>query len=341
MKRLIQVFLCHASEDKAVVREVYDRLVREGLAPWLDEESLLPGQHWDEEIRMRLQQADFILIFISQHSVNKRGYVQREIKLALELLDEMPEGRILVIPVRIDKSPLPKRLHHLYYCNLFDESGIEKVIRAIRSDMLKLGIAAPIRLRSKPAVGLSDKNVSEMIRKNGFYERDENPSGYGIAHQYNIIKNDEAWVVIDGLTGLMWQRSGSSLVTFKNAVRYIQYLNRSEFAGKKDWRLPTLEEAFSLMEPFQDRSARKNESPPGLDWLLYEGELLMRTWHGHIDSLFDTRQCAMWTSDKTPDGQIWIIGFEKGICGRVAECEMSMSYVRAIRDLLTSDRMPP
>jgi TIR domain len=38
-------FLCHASDDKAHVREVYHRLrTGEGFEPWLDEEDLLPGQ---------------------------------------------------------------------------------------------------------------------------------------------------------------------------------------------------------------------------------------------------------------------------------------------------------
>ena len=34
--------LCHASQDKPIVRELYQRLNAEGwIAPWLDEEKLL------------------------------------------------------------------------------------------------------------------------------------------------------------------------------------------------------------------------------------------------------------------------------------------------------------
>jgi hypothetical protein len=36
-----RIFLCHASEDKAQVREVYHRLrAIDGLEPWLDEEGV-------------------------------------------------------------------------------------------------------------------------------------------------------------------------------------------------------------------------------------------------------------------------------------------------------------
>jgi hypothetical protein len=96
-------FLCHASDDKAHVREVYHRLrTVEGFEPWLDEEDLLPGQEWAREIPRALQTSGFILLFLSRTSVAKRGYVQREMKMALDVWQEMPEGTIHTIPVRLD-----------------------------------------------------------------------------------------------------------------------------------------------------------------------------------------------------------------------------------------------
>ena len=48
------IFLCHASEDKAQVREVYHRLrAIDRFEPWLDKEELLPGQDWAHEISGR------------------------------------------------------------------------------------------------------------------------------------------------------------------------------------------------------------------------------------------------------------------------------------------------
>ena len=45
MPRKLKVFLCHSSDDKAPVREIYARLKSESwIAPWLDEEELYPGQ---------------------------------------------------------------------------------------------------------------------------------------------------------------------------------------------------------------------------------------------------------------------------------------------------------
>ena len=50
--RKLRVFLCHASRDKPVVRELYQRLLAEGwIVPWLVEENLLPSVDWDVEIK--------------------------------------------------------------------------------------------------------------------------------------------------------------------------------------------------------------------------------------------------------------------------------------------------
>ncbi|MBI3153330.1 MAG: toll/interleukin-1 receptor domain-containing protein [Chloroflexi bacterium] len=48
--------LCHSSQDKTIVRELYQRLNAEGwIDPWLDEEKLLPGHDWDLEIEKAIE----------------------------------------------------------------------------------------------------------------------------------------------------------------------------------------------------------------------------------------------------------------------------------------------
>ncbi len=129
---MAKIFLCHANEDKPQVRDVYQRLKAEGFQPWLDEEDLLPGQLWNQEIRRALRNSDFILIFFSQNSVLKRGYVQREMKLALDTWAEVPEGQIHTIPVRLDNCTIPERFKPFQWVDLFGDGGFEKIIRAIQ-----------------------------------------------------------------------------------------------------------------------------------------------------------------------------------------------------------------
>ena len=82
--RLLRIFLCHSSGDKAAVRELSQRLKSSGLEPWLDEEKLLPGQRWRDEIPRAVRESDLVIVCLSKASVNKAGYVQREIRYALD-----------------------------------------------------------------------------------------------------------------------------------------------------------------------------------------------------------------------------------------------------------------
>ena len=85
MTKPIQVFLCHASEDKDEIVKIHKKLKQNGIKPWMDKEDLKPGQLWDQEIKKAIKASDHVIIFFSKTSVEKRGYVQNEFKQALQL----------------------------------------------------------------------------------------------------------------------------------------------------------------------------------------------------------------------------------------------------------------
>ena len=97
-----------------------------------------------------------------------------------------------------------------------------------------------------------------------------------IKHGYNpkAIRGDK--VVVDDATGLMWHQGGSDdWMKWDDAKEWVEDLNSEEgYAGYHDWRLPTLEEAASLLE-----SSKKN------------GNL-------YIDQAFSKEQKEIWTGDK-------------------------------------------
>lgn len=136
----LRVFLSHASADKTSVRELYKQLTDEGFDVWLDTENILPGQSWEFEIEKALESADVVIICLSKHSVNKDGYVQKEIHLALDVSMRLPEGDIFVIPARLEECQVPERLARYQWVDLFDENGFETLLRAleIRAQSLEL-----------------------------------------------------------------------------------------------------------------------------------------------------------------------------------------------------------
>jgi hypothetical protein len=127
------VFLSYAHEDRAAVRLFYDRLRDAGFEPWMDEINLLPGEDWQHSIRNAIRSSDFVVLFLSAHAVSKRGYVQKEIRTSLDMLAEQPEGRVFLIPVRLDECELPAPLNDLQAVDAFRSGGWDHLIRSLRN----------------------------------------------------------------------------------------------------------------------------------------------------------------------------------------------------------------
>ena len=142
-----------------------------------------------------------------------------------------------------------------------------------------------------------------MIRTKGFHHpydfSEEGLSGFvsgNFQHEYEAMTINGDDVVLDHATRLMWQRSRTSnWLTLQEAEGFIAELNKERYAGFSDWRLPTVEELASLLEPIGE-----NE---GL----------------YIDPIFDSRQDSCWSSDTIlyrgsagSDVIGWFVDFRQG-----------------------------
>jgi hypothetical protein len=123
--RLLRVFLAHASEDKPAIRKLHERLLGIKVDPWLDEVNLLPGQKWRVEISKAIRHTDAFLACFSLAAVSKVGFINRELKEALEVADDQPEGKIFLIPLRLQDVKLPDRFREIQWVDYFDPKGFE------------------------------------------------------------------------------------------------------------------------------------------------------------------------------------------------------------------------
>jgi nucleoid-associated protein YgaU len=125
-KRLLKIFLCHASQDKPSVRELAQCLFAEGwIDPWLDEKKLLPGQDWRLKIEEAVETSDIVIICLSSNSVSKEGAVQKELRYAKEIALEKLEESIFLIPLRIDECAVPRGLRFYQWADYFGEKKDE------------------------------------------------------------------------------------------------------------------------------------------------------------------------------------------------------------------------
>ena len=171
----------------------------------------------------------------------------------------------------------------------------------------KKAVIAKAKFRSVPRDReyLSESSVKSMLKDKGFFDSEWNKSASGFSNNYELQRNGQ--VVYNHASDLMWQQSGSQkYMNFDDAKKYVSQLNREGFAGFNDWRLPTLEEAMSLMEPSQ-----KNDD-------LY------------IEKVFDKIQKWIWTSDLFSASSAWVANFNFGDCFSLDFNSFNF-YVRAVR----------
>lgn len=139
--RPMRVFLCHATDDKPIVRQLYKFLRKNGVDAWLDEEKLIPGQEWEIEIPKAIKSSDAIIVCLSKHSITKEGYIQKEIRFALDVADEKPDGTIFIIPSRLEECEVPNRLSKWQWLDLYGEHGGEKLMNGLKVRAESLGLA--------------------------------------------------------------------------------------------------------------------------------------------------------------------------------------------------------
>ena len=151
-------------------------------------------------------------------------------------------------------------------------------------------------------------SVSESQSMTNIYIRKFDEWGfYGhstIIHNYEKKSIKGGNVIIDHTTGLMWLQSGSKdYMQWNVANGWVKKLNTLKYAGYNDWRLPTIEEAASLLEPGKTNAL-------------------------HIDPIFDKEQWGIWSGDKR-GSSTWSVYFSLGN----VRWRYKNRYVRPVRSL--------
>jgi hypothetical protein len=213
------------------------------------------------------------------------------LKEAIELLQKR------IAELEEENRDLKKRLYEL-------EGTLEKGISFLKTPLKETlpetptVIPQPMKtsLRSKPLT-VSEEEFKEVFK----LDENRQPREY-IQNDYENLGD----VIIDHATGLMWQKSGSDeQLTYQQAQAYVEKLNRERFAGYDDWRLPTVDELISLLEP----EKQLND--------LY------------INPIFDATQRFCWSVDRSSSGAAWGVHFGGGDV--FSHLVKLLSYVRCVR----------
>ena len=141
-QRTHHVFLSYASPDRDRVLPFHDWLQSSGYPVWMDCRQLLPGQNWNLELLRAIDAAALIVIFLSSNSVQRRGYVQRELKIAMDHLQERLSDDIYLIPILLDDVPLPDHLRGIQAISASDPECKSRIIKSLDLQLSRLDVEA-------------------------------------------------------------------------------------------------------------------------------------------------------------------------------------------------------
>lgn len=170
-----RIFLAHAIEDARWVRTFYDLLDSIGGRPWMAPMDITPGAQWDTAIREAIKTSEFVIACLSQNSVAKRGYVQREFRLALDTCHEIPGASTFLIPLRLDPCDVPRfrvgdtSLQDLQWVDVFASGSFRRIVKSLR-----LSESLPVRALLRQHGGsCSISNILSRFHRLASFEFEE------------------------------------------------------------------------------------------------------------------------------------------------------------------------
>jgi len=135
----------------------------------MDKKDLLPGQNWEVMINSTLRKADFIILLLSSRSLGKRGYVQKEFRIALDYLQEKLDSDVYIIPVKIDSCEVPDKLQKLHWVDYSIDDYLLRILDAINTQKAVYKESMPIKsqIRQKetnPDITTSDNTIQKKSK---------------------------------------------------------------------------------------------------------------------------------------------------------------------------------
>lgn len=186
------------------------------------------------------------------------------------------------------KRWLSENLLNSFSSHLLTPLSFEKEDALPEEDLFKEWTGrTPARIALPTVLGLlTDEQIGPVVKSGNFFDATINADGHFTNH---FIDNGDGLTATDTRTGLMWQRAGSAdIITNRHAASYCRNKNDERLAGYSDWRLPSLTEGLSLLDPQKNR------------------------WGLHLHPCFSDSQPFIFLAHRRKPGGQWYLDFNAG-----------------------------
>jgi TIR domain/Stringent starvation protein B len=145
------VFISYAREDQSWAERLYMDLRKHEIDAWIDVRCIAAGANWELEIKKAIRKSRYFILLLSKHSITKRGFIQKEMKAAIDVLQEFPKDHTFLIPARLDGTePVEEELRALNWVELIPDyhSGFSRILSALTDAR-----PAPLTFATRSATG--------------------------------------------------------------------------------------------------------------------------------------------------------------------------------------------
>ena len=126
------IVLSHAPEDITRVENFYRAFQEAGLKPWMDSLDRPAGALWERALSLTIQRCNILVIFLSRHSVDKRGLLRTELINAISDWDNKESDDVYVVLVRLEVCKIPDTLAQYQKFEALDDLKAPKLVRLLQ-----------------------------------------------------------------------------------------------------------------------------------------------------------------------------------------------------------------
>lgn len=188
----MKAFLCYPSEHLEAALEVKSFIKSVGIECWFDKDSLVAGEDWDRARSLALQAADVVVVLCASQTNERNGVYQRELNEAIRLLDDKRVGIVYLIPLRLEKVPLPPELTRQQYVDHFDPAWRRLLAAGLARAVEQAGEAPPPSLQVAAAQPDEGNRVPREVSE-------ERPEGTIAVEWFKYTLGGDYWEFVNGL----------------------------------------------------------------------------------------------------------------------------------------------
>jgi len=125
------VFISYSRKNQDMAEQIRNDLNHAGIGTWMDTNDIQGGQQWEKKIKKAIQDSDYFLILLSSDILENKGYIHKELRLAMDYSMCIPNTKSFIIPVRLDNCNLGDfDLNTIQWVDAFDHypSALNKLL---------------------------------------------------------------------------------------------------------------------------------------------------------------------------------------------------------------------